>query len=319
MRAGLQAKGPLYGRGHKTQIPPRFESALRPGPTIKTRGDAPPASAADQPAPPPARLRTPSHPGVLGLRGTRPGAPRERGRSGEATGGQVGGRRRGRRSGGRDAREGGGAGPGAGGRGPGGGGGSGRPGAALSHAKQRRGGAGRAARGRGLSPHGCFPLCLFARRLRPGPDLRKAAGRAGQRPARGGRSCRQPPAPVRPRRPPPARAPTRGQSWRRRRRPARRELRGSCRFPVLFANFASLLRGLTSAEAARGERGRGRSVRIARAELGGHGRGPERGRGAGAGSPSPGAEALRAADLPAGTPPTPPCSARAPACGWSFR
>lgn len=56
-----------------------------------------------------------------------------------------------------------------------------------------------------------------------------------------------------------------------------------------------------------------------RARLGGHGRGPEQGRGAGAGSSSPGAAALRGADLPARGPHTPPCSARAPPCGWSCR
>lgn len=191
MRAGLQAKGPLYGRGHKTQIPPRFESALRPGPTIKTRGDAPPASAADQPAPPPARLRTPSHPGVLGLRGTRPGAPRERGRR-RGGGGRPSWRpaqrakeRREGRSGGRRRR--------AGGRGAA----AGAGGPELRFLMQSSGGAGRGARPGGGACHRSavspFAFSLvgsgrdqISERLRAGPGR----GRRGEG---GAAASRRPP------------------------------------------------------------------------------------------------------------------------------
>lgn len=41
MRAALQAEGPLYEHGHKTQIPCLFESALRQGPVVKVEDESP--------------------------------------------------------------------------------------------------------------------------------------------------------------------------------------------------------------------------------------------------------------------------------------
>lgn len=169
------------------------------------------------PPPPAASLLTPNNPGALGLRRTIPGAPRERGHRRESTDRpswrlaervkerraethrRAAVRAAGLEAGRRTA-------------------GVGSP--ALRFLMQSSGGAGRAARGRGLSPLGFFPLCLFASLLSLGPDLGTAAGLAQPRPARGGRSRCEPRAPVRPRLPPslvaPPRAPTRGQSLRRR-------------------------------------------------------------------------------------------------------
>lgn len=175
-------------------------------------------------------------------------------------------------------------------------------------------GGGAPARGRGLS-HSAFPPLPFCECSHPGTQTSKQLRAGPGRGRRGGRSrgalarppCARAARPLRTRHPG---APRRGQSLpaesRSPSRPPRRGLRGSPRFPVLFANFAPLPPPP-------------RPGAESRARLGGHGRGPEQGRGAGARSPSPGAAALRGADLPARAPHSPPCSARAPACGWSYR
>lgn len=327
MRAGLQAKGPLYGQGYKTQIPPRFESALCPGPTIKTSEDAPPSSLPRTPRPlprPVSELPVTSAPlGFSGKGGTGgrqreggvwktiPGVPPGKGGQAGGSESKVGGRRRelGGAAGGTD----GGAGRGVpaarrhgrdsaaprGARGRRRGAGAAGRAAPLSHAEQRRGRGAR--RGRGLSPRG-RPLRLFASLLIPGREPRSSCGpRRAEAGGEGAAAARRPGhrAPA-----PPALS---GRAARARAeeaevcRPPRRGPRGSPRFPVLFANFAPLLRAPPLRRP------------------GGHGRGPERGRAAGAGSPRARAAAVSGADLRARAPRPPPCRARARACGWPCR
>lgn len=290
--------------------------------------------AADTPSPSPASLRTSSNLGALGVlrrvargtgcRGQSRGFP---GKGAQARGSEskVGGRQR--------------EGEGAAGRTDGGARRGvparrrhGRVNAAPRGAESPRRGAGaggpafscKAAMEAGRPPGGgachtrLFPLCLFASLLIPGHKPRNSCGLGpAEAGGEGGAAARWPGhrAPA-----PPAlsglatRALPEEAKVCRQRVAARAGRRAEGSGAPLASRYCSPTLLLSSAVPPPRRPGA-----ESRARLGGHGRGPEQGRGAGASSPSPGAAALRGADLPARAPHSPPCSARAPACGWSCR
>lgn len=238
---------------------------MRPSPLPRT---TPPAS--------PAALRTPAHPdapGLPGKRRRRGGSERQSWRLAERGAGATG-------SPGQSYPR-----DGAAPRGPGSGGSDCL--ARLSHAKRRRGGAGRAPGG-----GACHHSALLSAFLRVSSSRDATLGTAATGPAsrrgQGGAAGAV--------RPPSARAagPSDAPPGRSQKRPnfaaralARRGAKslGCASFPVLFANFARLLRCPRPSAGERGQQSRG-TVRPARPGWAGMGRGPS-----GAGEPGPAARA----------------------------